>query len=141
MRDWAAEMIGTPWAPDHDCWWLARAALRILHGVEILPMRGALRDEDRIEGLRVSAAALGFVRQDQLPPPGGLVFMRDRLSARHAAVAVELGGQPLLLHSEGRMTPAGPSGAVAAEPLSALLARGFHELEFWGPPHNPTIGG
>lgn len=130
---WAKSLVGIPWTPEHNCWWLVRHVFETHYGVTMPNIQvGELRDVDNLAAIQEAAKATGFRPFPETPPqPGDIVLMRGPLGERHVGVMIETNKGPRMLHSEGHMSLRGPIGSVVAQPLRDLVREGYTNFEPW----------
>src|SRR6185369_1666488 len=132
-KHWAAGLIGRPWTPDENCWWLVRHVFRTRYGVEMpdIVVR-EFGEAENVAAIKRAASASGWRPADGEPRDGDVVLMRGSLlGKRHVGVMIDTSQGLRLLHSDGFMTARGPVGSVAAQPLRDVLASGYGEVELW----------
>lgn len=132
-KTWAAALIGRPWTPEENCWWLVRTFLRIRYQIEVPLIAGS----DFAEHVNIAAikAATGWLRAEGEPEEDDIVFLRTPLWRRHAGVMIATSkGLLLLVHADGFMTVDGPVGSVVAQAQTELRSIGFREAELWRKP-------
>jgi len=125
---WAQNLIGLPWSPEQNCWWLVRKIFRDRLQIE-LPEEAA--------GVLILAGAAhdtGLRPHEGLGQADDLVLMRFRDGRRHVGVMVQANGKVGVLHNDGYMTPAGPVGCVGFNTLHELTRAGMRDFTFWRRP-------
>lgn len=137
----ASALIGTPWTPEHNCWWLVRHWFHQVVGSDLpdIDVLDAGADHHGQIAHVCAAGALRFVG-DALAQPGDIALLRNPGSgARHVGVLLWANGELCLLHSEGAVDAAASAQAgrvvctgpgVVCEPLVQALGR-YHGLELW----------
>lgn len=133
MRHWAFDLVGKPWGFNergpkaYSCWGLIWHAFATQQGIT-LPWVPEKPERDA-EIIRDAAHASGW------RPAGGplqewdVVSMRQ-LARRHVGLGVKANGAVLVLHAEGALTAAGPTGSIRLEPIEQLKTF-YKELELW----------
>lgn len=129
---WAHPLIGTPWTPERNCWWLVCRYFAGRHGVQMPALAiGGDPGEDNVAAILRAAQASGWRPARGAAREDDVVLMRGPLGRRHVGVMVEADGLVGVLHSDGSMTPHGPRGQVVFQSLAQATADGYGEHEFW----------
>lgn len=121
---WASPLVGEPWTPQRNCWWLVREVFRRRHGLS-MPEHAA-----GVPALLEAARGNGWARAEGEPRPDDVVVMAGP-TGRHVGVLVEANGGMLLMHSNGHMTDRGPVGAVVLQSLQDAASGGYEDFELW----------
>lgn len=133
---WAHPLIGTPWTPERNCWWLVCHYFAARHGVQ-MPALAIGGDDNAAAILRAAQASGWRPAQGGSPQEDDVVLMRGPLGGRHIGVIVEADGLVGVLHSDGCLTPRGPRGGVVFQSLAAAAADGYRAFEFWRQAQRP----
>ena len=130
-KHWASALIGQPWTPEHDCWYLVRKVFAERYGIKLPPVRvGDLGDVQNVAAIKQASQDSGWRPQEGEPADGDIVLMRGMDGARHVGVLVDTEHGLRLLHSVGHMTARGPSGSVVAQRLRDVEHE-YTEIELW----------
>lgn len=124
MKHWAYDLIGEPWTPRRNCWWLVSECIRRRHSVE---MPNALAGEP---ALWAAAFGSGWRRVRGDTHEDDVVLMRG-INGRHVGYITQLGPRLVVLHSNGRHGPWGPTGSVVVQSLHEVACDGYEEFELW----------
>ncbi len=136
----AAGLIGHPWLPERNCWWLVREWFKRLGGPELPEVDVGDDSPDNVAAIvRVcSAGGLRPVRGE--PRALDIALVRNPASGRrHVGVLLVADGRLQMLHSEGGVDHEATARArtlkvrgpgVVIEPLAEALQR-YHGLELW----------
>lgn len=132
---WAHALIGTPWTPERNCWWLVCHYFDARHGVQMPALAigaeaNALSDSN-VAALLQAAQASGWRPATGAPREDDVVLMRGPLGGRHVGVMVAANGIVGVLHSDGLLTPRGPRGHVVFQTLAEAMADGYGAHEVW----------
>lgn len=131
-RHWATALIGLPWSPQHDCWWLVRKVFAERYGIQLPPVRvGDLGDVTNVAAIRQASQDSGWCPAEGDPTDGDIALMRGMDGARHVGVIIETRQGRRLLHSAGQMTARGPTGSVVSQDLRDATHGIYTELELW----------
>jgi hypothetical protein len=119
----AAGLIGEPWTPERNCWWLVREYFARCRGLalpELADLGAALR-------------ASRWRRADDAPRADDIVLMRAPLDARHVGVMLAADARLWVLHCDGGPLPGGARcwGGVVWQPQELLIGAGYRDFEFW----------
>lgn len=127
MKHWAYDLIGLPWSPERNCWWLVRECCAIRFGVH-LPEEAA-----GVLALTEAAHVSGFRLVTTLAEVDDIVLMKDVRSRRHVGWFAQANGKVGVLHNDGHLGVDGDScvGQVSFDTLHSLAARGMKDFEFW----------
>jgi hypothetical protein len=132
---WAWPLIGQPWSPARNCWWLMREFFRMRHGLEMPVVAvGELGagESENVAAIKLAARSSGWRPVLGMPSrEDDLVVMEDAYGRRHVGVAIQVDGRLLILHNAGSMGPAGPTGGVVAQRLPELIDDGFKNMVVW----------
>lgn len=128
---WAHRLIGTPWTPEHNCWWLVRHYFAARHGVQLPAL--AIGAAGNAAALLRAARASGWqlVARNGEPQEDDVVLMRGPRGRRHAGVIIRADGRAGVLHSDGALCQGVPRGHVVFQPLADAAADGYRQFEFW----------
>jgi hypothetical protein len=130
MKHWAADLIGIPWSPDRNCWWLVREVYRLRFGVELPHLGiGDLQAADSVAAIKAAAVAAGIRPASGPAQEFDVVLCRDLTGKRHCGVMIEWRAKLQLLHSDGHMSNRGPVGSVIRQPLAE--ASQLTNIELW----------
>lgn len=126
----AAALIGHPWTPETNCWWLVREYFARCRGIALPDLAGLGRGV-RATGWR--PVVCGSHGADDI------ILMRGPSGARHVGVMLAADARLAVLHCDGGLctTPRGttaPWGGVVWQPLADLAASGYRDFEFWRAP-------
>lgn len=127
---WAADLIGTPWSPERNCWWLVRESFRLRDGLTMPEIGiGDLQAADKVAEIKAAAKAVGFAQVSGPPLDGDVLLCRDLTGKRHVGRIISWRSRIEILHSDGYMTEKGPTGSVIRQPLAE--ATQLTDLELW----------
>lgn len=121
------DLVGTPWTPQRNCWWLVREVVRRETGLE-LPVVSVKHPFDaNVKAIKEAVEVLGFKRIERasLPRPGWIVLTRTVLDL-HAGIVVEANGRIGVLDSSHRR------GGIYWQTWADAI-RGAESVELWGP--------
>jgi hypothetical protein len=93
------DLVGLPWTPEHNCWWLVREAFLVRWGIVLPTIAIAEPDENNVRAIKQAVQA-GAIRPiaDQPPVDGDIVLMRS-LTKLHCGLVVRANGRTGVLHS------------------------------------------
>lgn len=127
---WAHPLIGAPWTPERNCWWLVRHYFAARHGVQ-MPALSIAPGESAVAALLQAVQVSGWRRAADPAREDDVLLMRGPLGGRHVGVIVEAAGLVGVLHNDGQMTSRGPRGHVVFQSLADLAADGYDAFELW----------
>lgn len=125
---YAFEYIGKPYkrgatGPDfYDCWGLARALLKTLHGVD-MPLV-SVGSYSNYSAVRELAAHHGWARVTDVPAEGDALLMHNAFG-RHIAVCIIANGRPAYIHADEQ------AGVTVLHRLSDFATLGYNTIEVW----------
>lgn len=96
---WAAPLIGQPWTPEHNCWWLVRHVFREQLGIE-MPIVDVVQVDspENVAAIKRASTSSGWRPATGEPQAWDIVLMRGP-TGRHVGVIVHANGRLGLLHS------------------------------------------
>lgn len=131
---WAAHLVGEPWTPARNCWWLVRQFFLIKHGIDMPHVEVGDFSEtglDNVASIKRSASASGWRRCDGPPQEDDVLVMTSPFHRRHVGVMTRADGRLGVLHSDGSLTPRGPRGCVQLQTLADATGDGYGHFEIW----------
>jgi hypothetical protein len=131
---WAAHLVGEPWTPERNCWWLVCEFFRLRCGLAMPHVSvGDLSDHalDNVAAIKRTASSSGWRRIEGEPREDDVLVMTSPFHRRHVGVVVFADGALRMLHNEGRDTSRGPVGCVVAQPIEDALRDVCGPVEIW----------
>jgi hypothetical protein len=119
---WAAGLIGQPWTPERNCWWLVREVFRQQHGIE-LPLV-AVGQQGNDQALREVGQVSGWHPVGDVTPQEWDVVLMRGIHGRHVGVVTSANGRLGVLHNLEVV-------GVCWWPLDAMQWRQFSRREVW----------
>lgn len=97
---WATELIGEPWTPQRNCWWLVRHVFKSQLGIDMPIVDVQQVDSpENVAAIKAASTRSGWRPAGDSPPrEWDIVLMRGPLG-RHVGVMVAANGKLGLLHS------------------------------------------
>jgi cell wall-associated NlpC family hydrolase len=135
-RHWAAALVGTPWAPECNCWWLVRHVQAEHFGRELPHLEAGAVTEERsrahVEAL-IELTRHTPWRKATFPAKAGDVLVVQGAGGAHVGVMVQVDRKLGVLHSPGYVDPqtGRPIGSVRFDPFDALAAMGYGRPALW----------
>lgn len=119
----AAGLIGEPWTPERNCWWLVREYFARCRGLAL----------PELYELGAAVRASAWRRADDAPRADDIVLMRTWLASRHVGVMLAADERLWVLHCDGGPLPGSARcwGGVVWQPLEMLIGAGYGGFEFW----------
>lgn len=131
---WAAPLIGTPWTPEHNCWWFVQLYFKRKHGIDMpLVHVGHQIDESQVVAIMQAARSSGWAPVEDAPLEDDVVLMRDQFNERHIGVMTFANRALGVIHCSGSVdkTSGKPFGSVVFESLDDMRRTGCRGFEFW----------
>ena len=123
MTHWALPLIGQPWTPERNCWWLVRHVFKEQMGID-LPLVQVGGTDDAAASIRAASQASGWRPCAAADPREFDVVTMQGPLGKHIGVMVNANGFIGLLHNLEDI-------GVTFQKLSEVQSIGYRNFEFW----------
>jgi hypothetical protein len=131
---WAAHLIGEPWTPARNCWWLVRQFFALRCGLDMPQVVvGDTEDHaaENVAAIKHTASLSGWRRIEGEPQVDDVLVMTSPFHRRHVGVVIYADRALRLLHSDGHLGERGAVGCVVAPPIDEALRHVAGPVEIW----------